>query len=63
MIGKLKLGDIILGQRGTRKVTGKIIKIWPGSVVIENRKNDDERIVIDADMILKLFKPKKDEKL
>lgn len=56
MISDIKLGDIVLGTRLNRKVTGKVAKILPGAVVIINNKNSEERVVIDADRIFKLIK-------
>lgn len=55
-IKTLKVGDLILGKRLNRKVTGIITKIHPGSVVIRNSKNEEELIVVDSDKIFKKLK-------
>lgn len=58
MIKDISIGDKVLGKRGNRKVSGIVVLIHPGCVVIENSKNSEERIVIDADRIFKVIKNK-----
>jgi hypothetical protein len=56
MIGNIKIGDKIVGNRLQRRVTGIVVRIHPGAVVVENIKNREELIVIDSDRIIKIFK-------
>jgi len=53
LIQKIKVGDIILAQRGKKKIKGEVTKIHPGSVVISI---GDTLRVIDADKIVKILK-------
>ena len=56
MIGNIKIGDKIVGNRLQRRVTGVVVKIHPGAVVIINSKNHEELVVIDSDRIVKVFR-------
>lgn len=61
MIKGIEIGDIVKGKRLNRRVTGKVIIIYPGSVVIlsRNKLGDEERVVVDADRIFKVIKKQK----
>lgn len=58
MIAGIEIGDIVKGKRLNQRVTGKVIIIYPGSVVIEryNKLGNQERVVVDADRIFKVIK-------
>jgi len=56
MIGNIEVGDKIVGNRLQRRITGVVVKIHPGAVVIVNSKNHEELVVIDSDRIIKVFK-------
>lgn len=59
MIKGINIGDIVTGKRINRKVTGEVVKIHPGAVVIKNNKNHKELVVIDSDRIFKVIKKTK----
>lgn len=57
LISKLNIGDHIEATKFNKKVSGVIIKLHPGAVVIINDRNE-EREVVDSDRIDKVTKQK-----
>ena len=62
LISKLEIGDLIKGTKFNKKVSGEIVRIHPGAVVIINDRNG-KREVVDSDRIDKVTKKKDVQKI